>query len=259
MCAQGPPPTLAAMPTHPETTRPARRAGGPTPRRLNPFGPAHKALRHAQAALLQQLGTLDAHDAAEVQAALRALRALLEHQALLRRLAADHLYAALDEHQPGLSDCALRHAAQARQHAAALLALADVTAACTDPAPRERLLERLYQGFTALAAQQQRHMAHETQVLAPALQAWRDDAGLQALQRQALASLARWERQDLLQRLADGLSPGELAGLLLARRDDGAPEAWLAGAMAVQGRVGAARWAAIAARLQAAGARPPEG
>ncbi len=253
MCPRGPPPTLAAMPSPQPPTAASAAAALPHPL---PWAHAHKALRHALAALLQRLGTLDPHDDAQVQATVRELRALLDHQALQQRLAAEHLYPALEAHQPGLTAGAAHAAAEAAQHAAALLALAGDAGACGEPAARAALLDRLYQAFAQHTAQQLHHMAHEAQALAPPFQAHVDGAALHALQRLALASLARWQRLDLLQRLADGLNPDELAALLLAHRDDGAPEAWLAGAMAVQGRVGATRWAAIAARLQSAGALP---
>ncbi|MEK8049092.1 hypothetical protein AACH10_02465 [Ideonella sp. DXS22W] len=253
------------MPSHPEFDA----DGAAPPARTDPYAHAHKALRHALAALLLRLGTLDAHDDAQVQAALRELQAVLALAATHRRLADGQLHPALAERQPpachAADGCGTPPARTAETTApgdpaheiARLTALADSAGRCHHPARRAELLDRLYRAYAGHAAALLQQLALEQESQLPRFHVLFSDTELQALQRRATADLPRWERLDLLLRLADGLNPDELAALLLARRDDGAPEAWLAGAMAVQGRVGATRWDAIAARLQAAGALPP--
>lgn len=247
MCVRAALPTLAAMPSHPAVSIP------PPPRPVDPCLAQHKALRHALAAQLQGLGTLDTRDERQVQAELAGLQSLLDRLATHQRLETETLHPALEARQPGLSLRAAQAHLDAQAGTTALRALADQAAACSDPTSRAALLAGLYCAFTRFLAQQLRHMDHEEQVLAPQFEALLDDGERLVLQRQALASVPRWERLAGLLLLADALNPDELATVLREQREHSTPDAWLATVMAVQGRVSAARWTAIAARLDGPG------
>lgn len=224
-------------------------ASAATPR-FDLYEGIHKALRLFMGDTLARVGALDLADAAEVEATLGQLEALLHTLASHVKHENDFLHAAIEARRPGGASVTaeahvehLESIAQLRADAARL--------AAAPVAARRAPARRLYQHLALFVAENLQHMQVEETANNAALWALYTDAELveihdrlvAAVEPAAMAEYARW--------FAPALPAADLAGMLADMRAKMPPEAFIGVTGLMRSRVDAARWAKVEAALAA--------
>jgi hypothetical protein len=208
------------------TTTAAAVAAAAAAPRLDLYAPIHKALRRFMVDTLQRVGCLDVADAAEMQATLGQLDALL----LLCEQHVHHenqfMHPALEARQPGASQRIAGEHAEHLHHIAALRDEAIQLRAA--PALRRPLRAlRLYRHLALFVADNFQHMHHEETAHNAALWLRYTDAELAELHGHLLASLSPQEMMTVMRWMVPALTPAERAEMLNGMQAEMPPEAFV--------------------------------
>lgn len=189
--------------THPEPAA--------TPR-LDLYTPIHKALRHFMTDTLLRVGRMDVNDAADFQATLGQLDALLD-QCLSHLDHENHfVHAAIEARRPGASHRIAEEHLDHMESIDALRADADQLRRA-HPDSRPAVALRLYRHLALFVGDNFAHMHYEETVHNAALWALYTDAELHELHGRLLASLPAPEMDTVMRWMLPALNPAERAPL----------------------------------------------
>ena len=181
-------------------------------KRLDLYGPIHKALRSFMADTLGAIGRMDAEDDGERAGALAQLRSLIgvmEHHAAVED---EFIHVAMQSRQPGSAEP--RGDEHRRQRAVLrdLRQLADdVERASGDG--RAALAQRLYRTLALVVAENLAHMDEEESLHNAVLWAEFSDVELAAIHDRIVASIEPRQMAELIRWMAPSLTPAERAAL----------------------------------------------
>lgn len=193
-------------------TQPATRPEPAAPPRLDLYTPIHKALRHFMTDTLLRVGRLDVNDAADFQATLGQLDALLD-QCLSHLDHENHfVHAAIEARRPGASHRIAEEHLDHMESIDALRADADQLRRAR-PDSRPAVALRLYRHLALFVGDNFAHMHYEETVHNAALWALYTDAELHELHGRLLASLPPQEMETVMRWMLPALNPAERAPL----------------------------------------------
>lgn len=209
------------MPALDILAKPARRATAAASPRVDLYGAIHKALRLMMTDTLQRVGRLDSDDAAEVDATLRQVGALLE--ACRAHVVKENkfVHCAIEARQPGASE---RVAGEHEHHLEAIAAL-EAESTALRALPTAAAANRLYAHLARFVADNLEHMHLEETQHNAALWAAYSDAELLEIHQRILASIEPDEMAATLRWMVPALSPAERAQMLGQMQRELPPEA----------------------------------
>ncbi len=234
--------TLAAPDSIRET---AQAAAAP---RFDMYGPIHKALRSFMCDTLLRAGRMDVTDAAERDATLDQVDALLA-------FCLDHLerenafvHAAIEARQPAGSK---RTADDHVEHIETIAALRDETAALRRAKPQEQpmLAHRLYHHLALFVAENLQHMHIEETANNAALWALYSDTELHEIHARLLAGIPPAKELLVARWMIPALSPMERAAIVGHAKTLMPPEAFLGMLAHLQPRMDAPGWSKLTAAV----------
>lgn len=185
--------------------------------RLDMYGPIHKALRRFMGDTLHRLGAADVDDDEERQRALDQLDALLLQMRSHLEHENDFIHTAIEARRPG---GVRRFADDHLSHCDAIAALEDESGALRHARAGQRaaVALRLYRHLALFVAENLEHMQREEVENNAALWALYDDAELESIHDQLIASIAPAEMAVVLRWMCAALAPQELTGLFAGMR-----------------------------------------
>lgn len=193
-------------------TQPATRPEPAATPRLDLYTPIHKALRHFMTDTLLRVGRMDVNDAADFQATLGQLDALLD-QCLSHLDHENHfVHAAIEARRPGASHRIAEEHLDHMESIDALRADADQLRRAR-PDSRPAVALRLYRHLALFVGDNFAHMHYEETVHNAALWALYTDAELHELHGRLLASLPPQEMDTVMRWMLPALNPAERAPL----------------------------------------------
>ncbi len=238
--------TLAATDSIRETT--VQGASAPAAPRFDMYGPIHKALRSFMCDTLLRAGRMDVSDAAERDATLDQVDALLA-------FCLDHLerentfvHAAIEARQPAGSK---RTADDHVEHIETIAALCDETAALRRAKPQTQpmLAHRLYHHLALFVAENLQHMHIEETANNAALWALYSDAELHEIHARLLAGIPPAKELLVTRWMIPALNPMERAVIVGHTKALMPPEAFLGVLAHVQPHMDAPGWAKLTAAV----------
>lgn len=198
------------MPTF--DTQPATRPEPAATPRLDLYTPIHKALRHFMTDTLLRVGRMDVNDAADFQATLGQVDALLD-QCLSHLDHENHfVHTAIEARRPGASHRIAEEHLDHMESIDALRADADQLRRA-HPDSRPAVALRLYRHLALFVGDNFAHMHYEETVHNAALWALYTDAELHELHGRLLASLPPQEMDTVMRWMLPALNPAERAPL----------------------------------------------
>jgi len=237
--------TLATRASTHESTREAAAATAP---RFDMYGPIHKALRSFMCDTLLLVGRMDTGDAAELDATLAQVDALLV-------LCLNHLehenafvHAAIEARRPaGASRTADDHV----EHIETIAALREETAALRRAkAPTQPLLaHRLYHHLSLFVAENLQHMHIEETANNAALWALYSDAELHEIHARLIASIPPAQELLVARWMIPAVCPMERAAIVGHAKSQMPPEAFLGVLAHVRPHMDQPGWLKLAAAL----------
>lgn len=193
-------------------TQPATRPEPAATPRLDLYTPIHKALRHFMTDTLLRVGRMDVNDAADFQATLGQLDALLD-QCLSHLDHENHfVHTAIEARRPGASHRIAEEHLDHMESIDALRADADQLRRA-HPDSRPAVALRLYRHLALFVGDNFAHMHYEETVHNAALWALYTDAELHELHGRLLASLPPQEMDTVMRWMLPALNPAERAPL----------------------------------------------
>lgn len=238
--------TLAASDSIRNTA--AQGSTAPAAPRFDMYGPIHKALRSFKCDTLLRAGRMDVTDAAERDATLDQVDALLA-------FCLDHLerenafvHAAIEARQPAGSK---RTADDHVEHIETIAALRDETAALRRAKPQEQpmLAHRLYHHLALFVAENLQHMHIEETANNAALWALYSDTELHEIHARLLAGIPPAKELLVARWMIPALSPMERAAIVGHAKTLMPPEAFLGMLAHLQPHMDAPGWSKLTAAV----------
>jgi hypothetical protein len=181
-------------------------------KRLDLYGPIHKALRSFIAEVLGAIGRLDADDDVERAGALSQLRSLLDLMDHHADVEDEFIHAAMQSRRPGSAE------PRGDEHRRQRVVLRDLRRLADDVerapgAGRAALAQRLYRTLALVVAENLAHMDEEETLHNAVLWAEFSDDELAAIHDRIVASTEPRQMAEVIRWMAPSLTPAERAAL----------------------------------------------